>query len=65
MDAVSIIKRLVSDGTITIDEFVTLYDAIKSNTYPWIVPNTTPIITNPDLPYTITAVGDTTSISTK
>ena len=34
MDAVSIIKRLVSDGTITIDEFVTLYDAIKSNTYP-------------------------------
>lgn len=65
MDAVSIIKRLASDNIITLDEFVILYDAIKSNTYPWVTPSVTPIITNPDLPYTVTAVGDVTSISTK
>lgn len=46
MNPIDIIKRLANDGVISIDEFVTLYDAIKSNTQPYVItyPYTSPSI---------------------
>lgn len=62
--SIDIIKRLLKEQKITVDEFITLYDSVKSNINYCVTPNTTPYIYNPNLPYTVTAVGDSTSIST-